>query len=157
MANLIKPDPLHRLSQYDPFNLGENMRRMFNDFLSPEGWMSPASWMSGFAQQGMALDIAENDTSYIVRADIPGVQKEDINVDIDGSHVSISAETRSVKEEKKGETVIHSERHYGRFYRSFTLEKSIDDAKVAAKYADGVLELTLPKKNGGQSKHISVQ
>jgi HSP20 family protein len=157
MASLMKPEPQQRLSQYDPFHLTENMHKMFEDFFSPSSWMSPATWMSNLAQQGMTVDIAENESSYIVCADIPGVKKEDITVEVDGNCVSISAETSSTKEEKQGETIIQSERHYGKFFRSFTLEKNIDDSKVAAKYVDGVLELTLPKKNGGQSKVISVQ
>ncbi|RXZ43699.1 Hsp20/alpha crystallin family protein [Crenobacter cavernae] len=154
MANQPQFDPGRALANYDPFNVAENMRKLFGGLFLQENWMSPVRWMTNIAQQGMTIDIAENDKSYTVLADIPGVKKEDITVEIAGNRITISAETKSGKEE--GNTIIQSERHYGSFFRSFILDKNVDDDKVAAKYTDGVLELTIPKKNGGQSKQISI-
>ncbi|AXK39245.1 Hsp20/alpha crystallin family protein [Crenobacter cavernae] len=156
MANQPQFDPGRALANYDPFNVAENMRKLFGGFFLQENWMSPVRWMTNIAQQGMTIDIAENDESYTVLADIPGVKKEDITVEIAGNRITISAETKSGKEERKGDAIIQSERHYGSFFRSFILDKNVDDDKVAAKYTDGVLELTIPKKNGGQGKQISI-
>jgi HSP20 family protein len=91
------------------------------------------------------MDVKEDDNAYLVHAEIPGVKKEDIKVDVDGNMVSISAEVKQEKEEKKGERVIRSERYHGSVARSFRLAHDVDDSKAQAKYTDGVLELTLPK------------
>jgi HSP20 family protein len=103
------------------------------------------------------MDVSETPEAYTVKADIPGMKKEDIKVSIEGNQVSISAESRSEKEEKEGETVVRSERSYGRQSRSFTLGSEIDDAKANARYENGVLELTLPKRGGGSgAKQLSI-
>ncbi len=105
----------------------------------------------------ITLDLTENDKEYNVRAEIPGVKKEDVNITIDGNYVAISAEVRKEKEEKKGEKVLRSERYYGQVYRSFTLDQDVDEAKSEAKYKDGVLELKLPKKVGAAAHRVTVQ
>jgi len=92
-----------------------------------------------------------------VHAEIPGVKKDDIQVDVNGDQVSIRAEVKREKEEKKGEKVLHSERYYGMVSRSFTLPGDVDEKGTVAKYADGVLDLTLPKKQGNGARRISVQ
>ncbi|HEX8009764.1 MAG TPA: Hsp20/alpha crystallin family protein [Casimicrobiaceae bacterium] len=92
-----------------------------------------------------------------MKADVPGVKKEDIHVAIDGNQLSINAEVKKEKEEKKGETVVRSERYYGKQYRRFTLAHDIDEAKAEAKYRDGVLELTLPKKEASSAKQLTVK
>jgi HSP20 family protein len=91
-----------------------------------------------------------------VHAEIPGVKKEDIHVTIDGSQVSISAETRQEKEIKEGEKVLRSERYYGKVSRSFSLASEIDEAAAQAKYSDGVLELSLPKKTAASSRKLTI-
>ena len=95
----------------------------------------------------------------VVRADIPGVKKEDIKVDVNGNVVSISAEVKEEKEQeqKEGARVIRSERYYGSLSRSFSLGQDVDDKAANAKYTDGVLELTLPKKAGSQPGKVVVQ
>jgi HSP20 family protein len=103
------------------------------------------------------VDVKEDDKAYTVHADIPGVKKEDIQVDVSGDVVSIRAEVKQEKEEKKGEKVLHSERYYGMASRSFSLPTEVDEKGTVAKYKDGVLDLTLPKKQGNGSKRISVQ
>jgi HSP20 family protein len=91
-----------------------------------------------------------------VRADIPGVKKEDIQVSVEGDQVSLSAEVKQEKEEKKGEKTIYSERSYGMASRSFTLPTDVDAQGAKAEYKDGVLNLTLPKKANGSSKRIAI-
>ena len=103
------------------------------------------------------IDVSEQNGEYKVRADLPGVKKEDINISVDGDVVSISAETRNEKEVKEGERIVHSERYIGRYSRSFRLSREVDEAGAQAKYADGVLELVLPKKAAPASTRISVQ
>lgn len=104
----------------------------------------------------ISVDVNESDKAYTVKAEIPGVSKDDISVAIDGNQVSISAEVKKEKEEKEGEKVLHSERYYGSVYRSFTLPMDVDQSKSEAKYANGVLELTLPKKAGAAAKQLEI-
>ena len=92
------------------------------------------------------LDVHENDASYTVKAEVPGVNKDDIDVRIEGNRVTLSAEVKKDKEEKKDGRVLRSERQYGYASRSFTLACDVDEAKSEARYKDGILELTLPKK-----------
>jgi HSP20 family protein len=93
-----------------------------------------------------------------VKAEVPGVRKEDIHVAVEDDQVSITAEVKKETEEKKGETVLRSERYYGMQSRSFTLMHDVDQSKAEAKYQDGILELTLPKKsNGGAVKQVAVK
>lgn len=106
----------------------------------------------------MRVDVTENEQAYDVKADIPGVKKEDINVRIDGNVVQIDAETRSEKETRgNGDKVIRSERHQGTISRTFSLASDIDEAKVEARYADGVLNLKLPKKAAASARKIAIQ
>lgn len=102
------------------------------------------------------MDVKEADGKYVVNAEIPGVNKDDIHVTVDGNRVSISAEIKQEKETKEGERVIRCERHYGMASRSFTLSDEVDQSKVEAKYNNGVLELTLPKKPGSTRREISI-
>lgn len=119
-------------------------------------WMRPMLFDDRDAMQ-IKMDVSEDDKSYTVHAEIPGVKKEDIQVGIDGKHVTISAETRNEKEVKDGEKLLRSERYYGTVSRSFTLAESVDEAGAQARYTDGVLQLTLPKKMTGNSKKLVIQ
>jgi HSP20 family protein len=103
------------------------------------------------------MDVTENDKAYTVKAEMPGLKKDDIHVEIDGNQVAISAEVKRESEKKEGETVVHSERYYGRLYRAFSLGQDVDQAGAQAKYTDGVLELTLPKKAVASAKRLTVE
>ena len=105
------------------------------------------------------MDVTENDKEYLVLAEIPGVKKEDISVTINGNEVAVSAEVtheKDVKDVKDGETVLCSERYYGKIQRVFTLGQEVDEATAQAKYTDGVLELTLLKKAVVAAKKLTV-
>jgi HSP20 family protein len=91
-----------------------------------------------------------------VKAEIPGVSKDDIKVSVEGNQVSLSAEVKKEKEEKEGAKVIRSERYYGSVSRSFTLDESVDQSAASAKYENGVLQLTLPKKPNGQARLLKI-
>ena len=102
------------------------------------------------------MDVTENDKEYQVLAEIPGVKKEDISVTINGNEVAVSAEVMHEKDVKDGETVLCSERYYGKIQRAFTLGQEVDEATAQAKYNDGVLELTLLKKAVIAAKKLTV-
>lgn len=130
----------------------------FDDFFSDFGkrlWLKPVA-LPDETELRMKIDVKEDEKAYTVKADIPGVKKEDIQVDIDDDQVSIRAEVKQEKEEKEGEKVVYSERSYGMVSRSFTLPVSVDDRAAKAEYKDGVLNLTLPKKSNGAGKRIAI-
>ncbi|AWI77043.1 heat-shock protein Hsp20 [Parazoarcus communis] len=104
----------------------------------------------------MRVDVKENTEGYEVHAELPGMKKEDIHVHIDGPVVSISAERKQEKEVKDGERVLRTERYFGKVSRSFQLGQDVDEAKAVAKFNDGVLELTLPKKLAAQAKRLTI-
>ena len=103
------------------------------------------------------MDVKEQGDDYLVHAELPGVKKEDIHVVVDGNQVSISAEVKQEKEIKEGERVLRSERYFGKVSRSFQLGQEIDDTKAAAKFNEGVLELTLPKRAASPNKRLTVE
>ena len=138
MANITRLDPL------------EDLFRGF--FVRPVD-------LNASTQQApsIKMDVKEQGDDYLVHAELPGVKKEDIHVVVDGNQVSISAEVKQEKEVKEGERVLRSERYFGKVTRSFQLGQEIDDAKAAAKFNDGVLELTLPKRAASPNKRLTVE
>jgi HSP20 family protein len=102
------------------------------------------------------MDVREEGENYLVHAELPGVRKEDIHVIVDGNQVSISAETKQEKEVKDGDRILRSERYFGKVSRSFQLGQDLDDAKATAKFNDGVLELTLPKRTATANKRLAI-
>ncbi|CAH1073715.1 Hsp20/alpha crystallin family protein [Candidatus Nitrotoga sp. 1052] len=149
MFNIIpRSSLLSNIARSDPFT---NVDEWFKGF-----GMRPFS-METETPSLIKIDLTENDTTYTVRAEIPGMKKEDVKVQVDGNRVSISAETKQEKEEKEGERVICRERYQGSSYRSFTLGSDVDESKAQAKFENGVLELTLPKKSGKTSKQLEIK
>lgn len=142
MANLTRLDPF-QMSDFDPFE------DVFKGFFRP-------ARMETRSELQIKMDVREDDKSYTVHADIPGVKKEDIQVTIDGNQVSISAECKQEKEVKDGSKLLHSERFYGKVSRQFSLASEIDESAADAKYADGVLELHLPKKAPASTKRLAI-
>jgi HSP20 family protein len=147
MANIKRYDPFS-LARFEPFEDFDDLMKGF--FVRPVLFEAQP-------QMQIKMDLKEDDNAYTVHADIPGVKKEDIHVNIEGNQVSISAETKLEKEERKGEKVLRTERYVGKVARSFTLAHDVDEAKSQAKYSDGVLELTLPKKATSTAKKLAVQ
>lgn len=139
MANLVV--------RQDPFDVA--FRDFFKSFWRPARWeMEPAF--------DIRVDVKETDKTYKVRAEIPGVKKEDIDIAIDGNVVTLKAEIKREKEEKDEKSVV-SERYYGAVSRMFTLDTDVDEKGATAKYGDGVLELVLPKKEGTRARHVKVE
>jgi HSP20 family protein len=147
MSNLTRFDPFKELTRFDPFfDIDELFARPMLRPIMRNVEMEPQ----------IKMDVKESGDSYTVKAEIPGVSKDDIHVSIEGNRVSISAEVKKEKEEKEGERVLRCERSYGMASRTFTLDTEVDQGKAQAKYADGVLELTLPKKPGTARKQIAI-
>lgn len=112
------------------------------------------------SEQGvLAVDIRETEKGYTLKADFPGLRKEDLNVTIDNGVLTLSAEHKEEKEEKEKGRVVRQERRYGKYSRSFTLGSGIDENAIAAHFADGVLTLDIPKAepHAGKSKNIPVK
>lgn len=141
MANITRFDPFN---QFDDMFKGLFVRPMRFELDLP-------------ADMTIKVDVARNDGAYTVKAEMPGVKKEDINVSVDGNQVTISGEIKKENEEKKGAEIIRSERYYGKVSRSFMLPQEIDDGKVDAKYGDGILNLTLPMKERAATRKIAVK
>jgi HSP20 family protein len=102
------------------------------------------------------MDVTENDKEYQVLAELPGVKKEEISITINGNQVAVSAEVKHEKDVTNGDTVLRAERYYGKIERAFALGQEVDEATAQAKYSDGVLELTLPKKTAAAGKKLAV-
>jgi HSP20 family protein len=112
---------------------------------------------SFFGGMDVNVDVVEKNGTYRVRADMPGMKKEDINVRIDGNVVNIEAHTQDESGATDGEgKLLFNERYYGTVSRSFTLDQEVDEAKASGKYADGVLTLELPKKAGVPKQDIKL-
>ena len=137
------------ITRYDPLN--ELVDDFFKGFL-----VRPVAYEGRGALPRLSVDVAEKNGAYVVKGDLPGVKKEDIRVTVDGAQVTLEAE---VKQEKStdNERVLHTERTYGKVSRAFTLPQEVDEAQVQAKFQDGVLELTLPKKQAAARKQITIQ
>lgn len=127
----------------------------FEDFFKRV--LRPVRWEVDMPEMEIKVDVHEADAEYTVKAEIPGVRKEDIGVEIDGNVVTLRAETKQEKDVKEKGRLIRSERYYGAMSRSFTLGHEVDETKSEAKYADGILTLTLPKKVQTPVKTLAVQ
>jgi HSP20 family protein len=140
------------MTRFDPFNdlVDDLFKGYFVRPVAYDGRSTPES-------ARLKVDVTEKNGAYQVSADLPGVRKEDIQVAIDGSQVTLSAEIRREKEVAEGVRVLHTERTFGKVSRSFSLPQELDEAKAEAKFRDGVLELTLPKKAAAARKSITIQ
>ena len=141
---------MSNLISYDPF-VDTGIDELFRGFFKPvrfEGTKTPVT---------IKMDVTETDKGYLIHAEMPGVKKDDINVDIDGNQVTITAEMKRETERKEGDKVLRSERYYGNVYRSFTLPRELDESMSEAKFADGVLELTLVPRLPVAGKKLMVK
>ena len=139
------------VTRFDPFT--DLVDDFFKGFL-----VRPLAYENGReALPRMKVDVAEKNGAYVVTAELPGVRKDDISISVDGAQVTLEAEVKREREASQDERLLHTERVYGKVTRSFTLPQELDDEKVEAKYRDGILELTLPKKAAAQRKQITIQ
>jgi HSP20 family protein len=127
---------------------------MFGDFFRRFG--TPAQ-LAGNGPAEIRIDVTENDKDYQVRAEMPGVKKEDVRINVDGNFVSIAAEVKKEREEKSEGRVLVRETYVGSASRGFSLAHEIDAQAVVAKLDNGMLTLTLPKREGAGARAITVQ
>jgi len=156
MTNIVKSMPTNARNS----SLRRFMPNLFNeiidDFVSPGFYMTPL--FNEPLEPQIRLDVSEKPKEFIVRAEIPGAKKEDIHVNIDGAYVNISAHTESESEEKSAdERMIRRECFMGSFSRGFQLSSEINRDKAKASYENGVLQLILPKMNGGSVREIEIK
>ncbi|HQS19494.1 MULTISPECIES: Hsp20/alpha crystallin family protein [unclassified Acidovorax] len=133
---------------------------LFDDFfkdIAPGFYVRPLHGDGVPTPSQIKVDVKETDGGYTVQAEVPGVPKEDIHVSIDGNVVSLRAEVRQHDQKTEGEKVLRSERYFGSVARSFQLPVDVDAAQAKAKYDNGVLTLTLPKKQGGNAQRLSIE
>ena len=139
--------PLNRWGLWD-----DDFNRVFQGFLSPMRWVEEATG----ADLTPAMDVKERDDAYVIKTEMPGVNKDDVSITLENGVLTITGESKSEKEEKEGERVLRQERRYGKFVRSLRLGTQIDEKGVKASYKDGVLELVLPKAEEVKPKRITV-
>jgi HSP20 family protein len=148
MNQITNWNPLRSLTRHEPIS---GFDQLFRDF----GMRPLLGPLGPLELPEIRIDVAENDKAYTIKADIPGVRKDDIDVAVEGRQVSITA--RSTHQmEKKDLTSLYTERNEGQFFRSFTLPGEVDDGAAEAKYTDGVLNLTLPKRSNGGHKRVKI-
>ena len=140
---------MNALQVYGPF-ADAGLENLVRSFFKPVGEQRDAA-------APIKVDVTESKDAFVVRAEVPGVAKEDIHVSIEGNQVTISAEVKRETEQKEGERLLRSERYYGAVYRSFVLPVELDETNSQAKYDNGVLELTLAKKAQVAGRKLTIQ
>jgi HSP20 family protein len=147
MTTMTTWNPFKSMARFDPIS-------GFDDLFRGIG-VRPA-WREFEVVPEVRIDVTENDKGYMVKADIPGVKKDDIEISVEGNQVAISAEVRRESKKKEDEKDVYTERYFGKVYRAFTLPSDLDSTKADAHYENGVLFLTLPKKSNGGTRRIAV-
>lgn len=142
------------LSAWRPGSVEDQFGRIVQDMF--QGLLSP---LGGGPEDTSSprIDVRENDKGYEIEAEMPGVKKDDIKVSIDHDRVTIEGECRTANERREGESVVYSERSARKFLRSFMLPTEVDDAAAQARLEDGILHLTLPKKQGAEARRLTIQ
>ena len=156
-GELAPGGPSHAMS---PF---EEMERMF-ERLFGRGWLRPFGWesplwreMARSMEAGVpSVDVIDRDEEVVVRAAIPGVEKDNLEVSLSDDRLSIKGSTRAEKEEKEAGEYTHRELSRGSFTRVISLPASVDGEKAKATFKDGVLEMTLPKVKPSKRLRINV-
>jgi HSP20 family protein len=147
------------LAAYRPGSVEDGFGRlvesMFEDFFAPMALGGSRRPDDGASIP--RIDLIENEQAFEIQAEMPGVEKEDLKVAIDHQRVTIEGECRKANERREGENVVYSERSARKFMRSFTLPSEVDEAAAQARLDNGVLHLTLPKKQGSAARRIDVQ
>ena len=139
---------------FDPFrNFEDRMKRFFGEGFDPFKKLAEENW--SLATWSPTCDVFETDNEIVVKAELPEVKKEDVNVSIDNNILSIRGE-RKLSEETKKENYHRLERSYGEFFRSFTLPNFVDTAKINAEFKDGMLRVTMPKREEAKPKQVEV-
>ena len=140
---------MSNLRTYNPYSL-DSVDELFS------GFFKPVRGNEALQAPQIRVDVNEKEDAFVVKADIPGIRKEDIDVSVNGNSLTISAEVKKETDEKKDGKVLRSERYYGVATRSMSFGNDVDATAAKAKYENGVLELTLPKKASQQTKRLAI-
>lgn len=149
------------LATYRPRTLDDTFGRMVEsmveDMFAP---FSAGQQLSQWAGEGVAtprINVRETEKSFEIEAEMPGVKKEDVKVSVENQRVTIEAESKRDTEEREGENVVYSEHSARRYMRSFSLPTDVDEAAAQAHLENGMLTLSLPKKQAGAATRLTVQ
>jgi HSP20 family protein len=134
-------------------HIGRIFENMFEDMLAPYGQLARLDQDAAISPR---INVAENDKAFEIEAELPGANKEDIKVAIDGRRVTLEAEEKR-EDRKEGENLIYAERTVRKFSRAFTLPADVDDNAAQARFENGILRLTLPKRDAAGAKKLTVQ
>ncbi len=158
--NIIRRTPSN-LAAYRPRGIDEQFGRlvenMFEDMFSPFAHGSALSPWSAEGTISPRLDVTETDKAFEVQAELPGVKKEDVKVAIEHQRVTIEGESKRDSEQRDGENLLYTERSASKFVRSFMLPAEVDEGQAQARMENGVLTLTLPKKQGNAATRVAIQ
>ena len=150
MTALTHWNPFKGMARFEPSN-------SFDDLFRGLGFgLRPSTLPEFSAAPDIRIDVSEDDKAFHIKAEMPGVDKKDIDISVEGNQVAIGAEVKRESKKKEGEKEIYTERYSGKVYRSFSLPNDLDGSKAEAQYEKGVLMLTLPKKGNGSSRKIAV-
>ncbi|MBE2264102.1 MAG: Hsp20/alpha crystallin family protein [Burkholderiaceae bacterium] len=137
-------------------NRGSLFDDIFKD-LAPAFYVRPLHGDSLPSPAQIKVDVKESEKAYTVQAEVPGVSKDEIHVSLDANVVTLRAEIKQEDSQNTDEKTLRSERYYGAVSRSFQLPQEIDQAQARAKYDNGVLTLTLPKKAANGSQRLTIE
>lgn len=158
--NLMRHNPL-ALSSYRPRpfdeQLGRAVESMFEDMLAP---FSAGPGLGAWQQDGVAiprLNVRETEKEFQIEAEMPGVKKDDVKLAIENQRVTIEGECETTQEQRDGDRFVCAERSARRFLRSFALPADVDETAAEARMENGVLKVTLPKKQGSAATRIAIQ
>jgi len=155
---LIQENIMNIVSKYPTRNTISSRPSFFNDeifsnLFKPSQLIEEAQ----STDQTPSIDIREREHDYLVSADMPGVKKDNIDVQIENGVLTVTGEVERNSEEKEGERLLRQERYYGKYVRSLRLGKQINSDKIEASLKDGVLELTLPKAEEVKPKKVAIK
>jgi HSP20 family protein len=141
-----------RIKVWEPFR---SFRPFYGDF---DKWFDEAADANSPANGTWhpAVDVYETEGSYVLKAELPGVSKEDIKIDVNNNALTIKGE-KKFEEKTEKDNYMRVERRYGSFTRTFALSDKVDSGNIKAAFKDGVLEVTLPKKEEAKPKEIKVE
>jgi HSP20 family protein len=139
----------------DPF--GRMVESMVEDMFAPFTTGQQMSQWAGESISAPRINVSENEKSFEIEAEMPGVKKEDVKVSVENQRVTIEAESKRDTEERQGENVVYAEHSARKYMRSFSLPADVDETAAQAHLENGIRRLSLPKKQAGAATRLTVQ
>ncbi len=147
MLDLVKWNPWREMETFS-----DRINRFFEDAFLPGTWLRDEGGLTNWRP---VADIYDHDDKIVIKAELPGVDKKDIHVNLENGVLTLSGE-RSYENEVKEDNYYRKERSYGKFHRAFTLPAGLDPEKIEAEYKDGILKIEIPKPEEKKAKKIKV-